>query len=615
MAAVNVTQARESDLMSNPTNAGPKRIPYGIADYGLLRRENGYYVDKTHYIPMIEAAPLYLFCIRPRRFGKSLWLSVLQHYYDVNQADNFGFLFGETYIGQHPTPDRNSYLMLFFNFALVNPAGDEVQRSFEKNGYAVVQDFLLRYQPFFADDVRQEILQEPKVEDQLRLLFLHAHRRQLKIYLLIDEYDNFANTILTTHGQQAYHDLTHGSGFFRYFFNLLKGATGGQISGLTRLFITGVSPVTMDDVTSGFNIGANISIDSRFNAMIGFTEAEVATMLNDYQLHGALPLGVEASLDLMRVWYNNYRFGQRATTAMYNSDMVLYFLLRTEADSGVPLDLIDQNIRIDYNKLRHLMAIDRRIAPSGDSVGSPHLNGNFSLLKSIIEDGETVSPINPSFPLEQLLQRENFVSLLYYFGLLSMAGVTNDIPLLRIPNRTVQDLMYGYIRSAFADVDVFKLDIFRLNGLLRDMAYTGEWRPFFAYLNEQIQQQASVRDHLHGEKMIQGFLLAYLNVTHNFLTWSEREMGGGFVDLYLEPFLARYPGVKYGYLIELEYIADTRFRKKEFDRSLAKEKAEAEQQLHQYAQDPRIQQVATQVTLKKLMLIYKGWELVHAAEV
>jgi hypothetical protein len=175
--------------------------------------------------------------------------------------------------------------------------------------------------------------------------------------------------------------------------------------------------------------------------------------------------------------------------------------------------------------------------------------------------------------------------------------------------------MYGYIRSAFADVDVFKLDIFRLNGLLRDMAYTGEWRPFFAYLNEQIQQQASVRDHLHGEKMIQGFLLAYLNVTHNFLTWSEWEMGGGFVDLYLEPFLARYPGVKYGYLIELEYIADTRFRKKEFDRSLAKEKAEAEQQLHQYAQDPRIQQVATQVTLKKLMLIYKGWELVHAAEV
>jgi len=193
--------------------------------------------------------------------------------------------------------------------------------------------------------------------------------------------------------------------------------------------------------------------------------------------------------------------------------------------------------------------------------------------------------------------------------------VAEGDPLLRIPNRTVKDLMYGYIRSAFEDVDVFKLDIWRLTGLLRNMAYRGDWRPFFAYLHEQISQQASVRDHLHGEKMLQGFLLAYLNVTHNFLTWSEREMGGGFVDLYLEPFLARYPDIKYGYLIELEYISDSQFNKREFDQSLAKEKAEAETQLRQYAQDARIVEVAKQVTLKKLVLIYKGWELVYAAEV
>ena len=175
--------------------------------------------------------------------------------------------------------------------------------------------------------------------------------------------------------------------------------------------------------------------------------------------------------------------------------------------------------------------------------------------------------------------------------------------------------MYGYLRSAYADVDVFKLDIWRLSRLLDDMAYRGDWRPFFDYLNEQIQQQASVRDHLQGEKVIQGFLIAYLNVTHNFLTWSEREMGGGFVDLYLESFLARYPDMKYGYLIELEHISETQFNRQGFDQSLAKEKAEAEAQLRQYAGDARIAQVAQQVTLKKLALIYKGWELVYAAEV
>ena len=605
--------------MSYSTNVLPKRIPYGVADYGRLRRENAYYVDKTHYIPSIEAAPFYLFCIRPRRFGKSLWLSVLQHYYDVNQADNFELLFSETYIGRNPTPDRNSYLILFFNFALVNPAIDKVEASFESTCANEINDFLNRYGRFFSEEHKQYIQAGVNVVDKLQRLFYQATRQQLKIYLLIDEYANFTNTILTTDGQQAYHDLTHGSGFFRYFFNLLKGATGGQIAGLTRLFITGVSPVTMDDVTSGFNIGANISLDSRFNEMIGFTEAEVQTILGAYAGYGLLPLGVADSLQLMQVWYNNYRFGQRAEASMYNSDMVLYFLLRTEADNGVPLDLIDQNIRIDYGKLRHLLAIDRRLNMRRreplPNDSPPPLNGNFSLLKALIEEGETVSPINPSFPLEQLLNRENFVSLLYYFGLLSMAGVAEGDPLLRIPNRTVKDLMYGYIRSAFEDVDVFKLDIWRLTGLLRNMAYRGDWRPFFAYLHEQISQQASVRDHLHGEKMLQGFLLAYLNVTHNFLTWSEREMGGGFVDLYLEPFLARYPDIKYGYLIELEYISDSQFNKREFDQSLAKEKAEAETQLRQYAQDARIVEVAKQVTLKKLVLIYKGWELVYAAEV
>lgn len=581
----------------------PKRIPYGIADYGRMRRENAYYVDKTHFIPAIEAAPFYLFCIRPRRFGKSLWLSVLQHYYDVNQADNFDFLFGDTYIGQNPTPDRNSYLILFLNFAMINPAVDKIEESFEVNGNNEVDGFLRRYSQFFSESDIDHVKNGINVEDKLQRIFYHATEKQLKIYLIIDEYDNFTNTILTTHGKQAYHDLTHGSGFFRYFFNLLKGATGGQLSGLSRLFITGVSPITMDDVTSGFNIGSNISLDSRFNEMIGFTEDEVSSLLRYYHEADWLRLPITSTLTLIQEWYNDYRFGQEAETSMFNSDMVLYFLNAAQKRDSVPLELIDQNIRIDYNKLSHLLAVDKR------------LNGNFSQLQQIIEDSETAATINPSFPLDLLTDRDNFISLLYYFGLLSMDGVVDGRPRLKIPNRTVKDLMYGYLRSGFADTDVFKLDVWKLSKLLTDMAYRGDWRPFFDYLSAEIQEQASVRDHLNGEKVIQGFLIAYLNVTHNFLTWSEREMGGGFVDLYLEPFLARFDGIKYGYLIELEYISNTKFNQKEFDKSLAKEIAEAEGQLQQYGADSRIQKVAKQVTLKKLVLVYKGWELVYAAEV
>lgn len=282
------------------SNSAIKRIPYAIADYRKMREENGYYVDKTHFIPLLEAAPYFLFFIRPRRFGKTLWLSMLRHYYDVNLKDEFAALFGDTYIGEHPTNERNSYLILFLNFALVNPDVDKVEVSFEDNGLAEIESFLRRYGCYFTEIEVHTILTQPNLEQQLRRIFYYAGEKGLKVYFFIDEYDNFANTILTTAGQQAYHNLTHGEGFFRFFFNLLKGGTGGQMTGLTRLLITGVSPITMDDVTSGFNIGTNISLDARFNEMIGFTEAEVRAMLAYYHDTGVLQLDVEQSLALMQ---------------------------------------------------------------------------------------------------------------------------------------------------------------------------------------------------------------------------------------------------------------------------------------------------------------------------
>ena len=382
------------------------------------------------------------------------------------------------------------------------------------------------------------------------------------------------------------------------------------MSGLNRLFITGVSPVTMDDVTSGFNIGKNISLNHRFNEMIGFTEAEVAQMTTYYHHEGALPLPVETALPLMQTWYNNYYLGRRAKTPMYGSNMVLYFLLQSQEDDGVPDDLIDPNVQMDYGKLRHLMLIDSHIA--GDK---PTLNGNFSLLQAIIEDGEVTSPINPSFPLGELLNRENFISLLYYFGLLSFTGEFRyGVPLLRIPNRTIKDLMYGYIRSSLSEAKMIRIDIRLLTELLGKMGYRGEWRPFFDYLNHAVDEQTSMRDHLNAEKVFHGFLLAYLNVTHHFHTWSEREMGGGFVDLYLEPFIARFPNIQYGYLIELKYMSQSEYEKEGGKKKFKKLITDAQTQLDQYVNDPRIAEVTQQVTLKRLVLVYRGWELAHAEE-
>ncbi|MEA3350845.1 MAG: AAA family ATPase [Chloroflexota bacterium] len=576
-----------------------KRIPYGVADFKRMRRDNSYYVDKTHFIPTLEAMPYYIIFIRPRRFGKTLWLSVLQHYYDIGEEDNFEHLFGGTYIGEHPTEERNSYLVLMFNFAMVNPDVRHVHESFEEHGRVIIGDFMKRYRQFFDEQAQREIFALPSTKEQLQEIFSHAARQGLKIYLLIDEYDNFANTILTTAGERAYRDLTHGAGFFRYFFNLIKGATSGRTAGLSRLFITGVSPVTMDDVTSGFNIGRNISLDPQFNGLLGFREDQVREMVEYYHQAGTLTLGVDECMEIMKAWYDNYRFSEEAEGRVFNSDMVLYFIQTALDRDSLPKHLIDQNVRTDYGKLRHLVTVDQR------------LNGNFSQLKQIMETGQVVSDVVLGFPLERLLERENFVSLLFYLGLLSFDGAERGVPILRIPNLTIKQLMYGYLRDGYRDVDVFRIDVWELSRLVGGMAYAGEWQGFFDFMAVEVEKQTSVRDYLGGEKVIQGFLLAYLNVTSYFLTWSEREMGSGFADLYLEPFLARYPDMQFGYLIELKYIPRGEFSEEKMEAQIA----EAKEQLEQYASDERVQDTFQDVALKKLVLVYNGWEMVHREEI
>ncbi|MDM8537225.1 AAA family ATPase [Desulfobacterales bacterium HSG17] len=287
-----------------------KRIPYGVSDFEKMQNNDLYFVDKTKFIPMLEQSPFYIFLIRPRRFGKSLWVSILENYYDINKKDRFEELFRNTFIVKNPTQERNSYLTLTFNFSMVNPDIRFVGESFEANGDTVIRDFLKRYETFFDEKDQNAILSFSNTADKLRETLFHASIKKLKIYLIIDEYDNFANTILSTVGEKAYQELTHGPGFFRYFFNLLKGGTSRGDSGISRLFITGVSPVTMDDVTSGFNIGENISLDDAFCDLLGFQENEVRAMLNYYKNQELIKPETDFCMNIMKQWYNNYRFSR-----------------------------------------------------------------------------------------------------------------------------------------------------------------------------------------------------------------------------------------------------------------------------------------------------------------
>ena len=583
-----------------PRNPAPfPAIPYGLAHFKGIRQAGWLYIDKTRFLHALEQVR-FAFFIRPRRFGKSCWLSLLSSYYDRTEAADFDAVFAGTAIGADPTPNRSRYVVLWFDFSAFNDAPETLEQSFGNYCDMVFMDAVEANPDLFPEPVLAQFRSRPTIYDKLVALFLYARRRQIPLYVLIDEYDNFANTILAHQGPDAYHSFTHGGGFYRNFFATLKaGAGNGSIE---RLFVTGVSPVTMDDVTSGFNIGSNLSLRPEFNELLGFTEDEVRDALATYRNLGVFNQDPDAALDTMREWYDGYRFAKKAPNVVYNTDMVLYYLQHSLPNLPGPDNLIDDNVRIDYGKLRHLLIVERE-------MNERQLNGNFDLLREVIAEGRAASEIVSSFPLARLAERENFLSLLHYFGLLSIRGVTSEIPQLAIPNQTVRRLMYGFLRDAYRDVRAFRLDLVEFDQLTRRMALEGEWRPVIERLSAAIAEQTSVRDYLQGEKMVQSFVAAYLSFSNYFVLHPEMELAKGYADLVLEPRPERYPGMSYGYVIELKYLRRGASKERITDTAAA-----AEEQARRYLGDRRLALRHPEAEFTGLALVFCGWELVHAAQ-
>ena len=570
------------------------QIPYGWADFQAMRRERTLYVDKTRFLHHLEQER-YAFLIRPRRFGKSCWVSLLAYYYDRTRADSFATLFAGTDIGRRPTPNRHRYVILHFDFSAFDDTLETLRERFETYCEIVLRYALEANGDLFPQPVIDRILAHPSIDGRLTELFKYAAKHAIPLYVLIDEYDNFANTILAYRGVEAYQSFTHGGGFYRNFFATLKSGAGHG-GGIERLFVTGVSPITMDDVTSGFNIAANISLRRKFNEILGFTKAEVHGVLEHYREHGVLDQDVDEAMAVMSEWYNGYRFAKGAPNDLYNTDMVLYYLKASIPNEEPPDNLIDRNVRIDYGKLRHLLTVNRQ------------LNGNFDLLRHIVGEGWVDTEIQDGFPLERLQERENFLSLLHYFGLLSIREVRDGMPRLGIPNQTVKRLMYGYVRDGYRDVEVFSVDLYAFGRLLHEMAYRGAWRPVLEFLAAAIARQSSIRDYIDGEKVIQGFLAAYLSCTEHFLFHSERELGGGYADICLEPHLQRYTGMRHGYVIELKYLRRAESASEE---RVAQAARAAAAQLRRYLADERLGRAYPSVQFAGLAVVFHGWELVH----
>jgi hypothetical protein len=423
-----------------------KRIPYGIADYEKIVKGDYYFVDKTGFLREIEDAGSYLFFIRPRRFGKSLFLSLMETYYDVLKQDQFEFFYRGTDIYHRPTGERHAYLVLKFNFSSVEPSAVRVEDSFINHVKTRANVFISRYaEKLKADPEKQkdDLKDLHSASDVLQAVIGLCMETEQKLYVIIDEYDNFANTILSTTGSREYRRLTHGAGFFRTFFNVLKAGATGSGAPISRLFVGGVSPITMDDVTSGFNIGENISIDPGFNRMLGFTHDEVRDMLQYYRSAGWLGHDDDFLMDVMGRWYNHYNFSKDGPISLFNSDMVLYFLKEYFKGKTLPNELIDRNVRMDYGKVRHLILIEQ-----GEQK---RVNGNFPQLRKIVEDEEVHSKLVRGFPLEDMALPENFISLLFYLGLLTIKAEKEGRLVFTIPNLTVKSILLQIYHTALQE--------------------------------------------------------------------------------------------------------------------------------------------------------------------
>jgi hypothetical protein len=329
-------------------------------------------------------------------------------------------------------------------------------------------------------------------------------------------------------------------------------------------------------------------------------------MLSYYKSAGLIKHDTEDLMKIIHQWYGNYLFSQHANLdeRMYNSDMVLYFIKEYLKIQSVPDDLIDRNVSIDYGKLRHLIIVDRGSAKIG--------NGNFSKLKDIVENGETTGKLKKGFPLEELVDTDNFISLLFYFGLLTIERPVEDQIQLMIPNETSKHLYYDYIKRGYRETEVFDLDLSKYSNLMSKMAYKGKWEDLFEYITGRMKESMNLRDLITGEKSIQAFLNVYLGLSNLYIIHPEKELNKGYADLVMEPFLARYEGIKYAYLLEIKYFkAD----EKPMKSKIQKIRAAAAEQLKKYSIDEKFKKNIVKTTLIKLVLIFSGHKLVYMGKV
>jgi hypothetical protein len=562
------------------------KLPYGESNFTTVIEGGYFYQDRTAYIRELEASPKFIYYLRPRRFGKSLFVSMLEHYYGLEHQAEFNQLFGALDIGKNPTPLANKYMILRFEFSGIQTNTPENTLSdFLGTVRDSVSIFLTQYQHIFPPEIHQSIIDQKKPNTVIKALFVQYKKISItkkipKIYLLIDEYDHFANELISFNFKFFEKSVTE-NGFVRKFYEALKIATWDSI--IDRLFITGVSPVTLDSMTSGFNIGTNLSLFEEFNAMMGFEEKEVQGILKGI---GVKKTDLSNVLDDLRAWYDGYLFNINAKSHVYNPDMVLYFAVRYQRTKKYPDNLLDPNIASDYTKIRNIFKIQQN--------EETHLN----TLRQLSDTGEITAELTTEFSLVKNFTQNDLVSLLFYMGFLTIQAEELGSHIFTFPNYVIKKLYADYFISLAEEQTGLPIDNSQLNSALRELANWGNPEPLYKEVKD-IVTVLSTRDAKgFNEMSLKAIFVSLLHQQRFCYVHSEFESERQYVDVFLETIR--------GYAVKFEVAFELKYVKKAEIINLENELDKAEIQLMNYMVTHKFNQ---RPNLKAFVVLVHGTEL------
>ena len=540
-----------------------KELPYGISDYEKLVNDNCYYVDKTKYIELLEVpSNSYVMFLRPRKFGKTLFTSVLENYYDINKKDKFEKLFGDTYIGKKPTEAKNSYYILRFNFSGIDTKDEETTiNTFKEKVTASIQDFIDRYKLDFY--INPELTSEGLLNN-LIIAFKNQKNGE-KLYVIIDEYDHFANELLSFR-TDSFKKLVSKNGKIRKWYEVLKEGTETVVD---RIFITGVAPITLDSMTSGFNIVKDLTKDPRFNEMIGFTEDELIKIMKNQELTRKEQ---EELLPIMKENYDGYRFSLYGefNNNLYNSNMCLYFLNSYISFRKVPNQLVDVNIASDYNKIGNMLRLCK---------GEKRLE----LINKTISGEGLISEITEKFNPEIGFGETEMISMLYYLGYLTIEDVIGNYPKLVIPNKAIKEIYGEYFLKILNEEENFSIDTSEYAKISLEMAIEGKIEKGVNLLQKYLGNLSN-RDYQNfDEKYVKVIFFCIAMSLRTFWVKSELEVEREYQDILLVP--KELGKGYYTILIEFKYL------KKDEANKLEEKQKEAKEQIIRYSKKEEMKEL------------------------